>query len=162
MTLAGAAERVLSDSQPAEAKTSDGFDSIKAYCNEFVEEGSRKEVAAKIREAYNQLRHADQKPAHIHSLDPEGVDAFLLMTIYASAHRPQAKNQDFAVWFNSLPPILGTFVTWMFLNDPRGETWINDLGNDPEPLQQFKSLPVAIAFEAILELVESKSLIPNP
>lgn len=168
MTLAGAAERVLSDRQPKNAKPSDGFISIKALCNEYVVEDSRKEITAKVREAYDQLRHADKKPNHIHRLDPEGVDAFLLMTIYAYARKPQAPTDqpeatvEFAKWFNLLPPILGAFTVWMFLNDPRGEKWISDLGNDPSNLRMFRSLPVSIAFEAILQLVESKSLIPNP
>lgn len=161
MTLAGAAERVLSDGQPKDARISDGFNSIKAFCNEFVKEGYRKEVTAKVREAYDQLRHADKKPNQIHSLDPEGVDAFILMTIYAYGGKP-SDAKPFAEWFNSLPPLLGTFVVWMFLNDPRGERWANDLGNNSDCLQLFKSLPVPSAFEAILQLVESKSLIPNP
>lgn len=162
MTLAGAAERVLSDGQPADAKTSDGFISLKALCNDYVKKDSRNKIAGMVRQAYDQLRHADKNPDHVHSLDPESVDAFLLMTIYAYASKPQATQNEFRNWFNSLPPILGTFVVWMFLNDPRGEKWANDLDNSPESLRFFKSLPVPSVFDALLQLVESKSLVPNP
>lgn len=163
LTLAGAAEKVRSDLQPMDATIRSGYDSVKAFVNEFVKPERRRAVVRDIRNAYDQLRHADKLPNHTHELAPDWVDAFLKMAIYAHAGRPPTKEtRDFAEWFYRMPPVLGAFLIWMFLNDPRGETWTRELENDPEKLNEFKSLPCSAAFEAILDLVRSKSLIPNP
>jgi hypothetical protein len=165
LTLAGAAEKVLGDLQPRDAVTSNGHVSIRAFVNEHCRSNDRKKVEDAIRLAYDQLRHADRPGKgenYIHNLESGWVDGFLGMCVYAFSRR-NPSNEDFAEWFNSLPPVLGVFLVWSFLTDPR--TWARASSTenfDSKVQEEFMRLPQLSAFEALLELVESKSLVPNP
>ncbi len=126
----------------------------------MIAERERVRTTKKIDFAYDQLRHADVHRDHEHDLDLEGVEMFLLLTIWAYAGKPKGSEQGFAEWFYGLPPTLGAFVIWMFLNY-ENTTW------DRRPDQNFPELKSLRghkrrAFGELVELVESKSLIPNP
>lgn len=160
LTLAGAAERVLRDKQPKDATLSAGFHSVGAFCNEVIAPSERTLTAKKIDFAYDQLRHADVHRDHEHVLDLEGVEMFLLLTVWAYAGKPKGSEQAFYEWFYGLPPMLGAFVIWMFFNY-ENTTW------DRRPDENFPKLKSLrsdkrLAFDELVELVESKSLIPNP
>jgi hypothetical protein len=160
LTLAGAAEHVLSDLQPKDAKVSEGFESLKACVNEYIDEAERTKVLKRIRFNYDQLRHADTHPQHEHVLNVQGVDMLILLSIWAYAGRPIGTQPAIAEWFYKTPPVLVAFVVWMSLNYP-SETWERRPDDDFPVLKTLRTNQ-RLAFEAILSLAESKSLIPNP
>ncbi len=160
LTLVGAAERVLRDIQPKDAKLSEGFNTVKAFCNEMVRPEARRRVTKSIDFNYDQLRHADKRPQHLHVINVEGLEMFILTTVWAYAGKPKGDPDAFAEWFNALPHSLSAFVVWMFLNYP-SDTW------DKRPDDDFPELKLARsnlpqAFRELLDLVQSKSLFPDP
>lgn len=160
LTLAGAAEHVLSDLQPKDAKVSEGFQSLKAAANEYIEEGEKRKFLERLRFNYDQLRHADRHPQHEHVLNVQGVDMLILLSIWAFAGRPKGAQPAIAEWLYKMPPVLGAFVIWMFLNYP-SDTWERRPDDNFPELKELRNNQ-PLAFETILHLVESKSLIPNP
>jgi hypothetical protein len=84
----------------------------------------------------------------------------ILLSIWAFAGRPKGERSAFAEWFDKMPPVLGAFVIWMFLNYP-SDTWERRPDDDFPQLKALRNNQ-PLAFEEILHSVESKSLIPNP
>jgi len=162
LTLAGAAERVLSDLQPKDARVSEGHYSIKAALNESVDDtAERKRLATMAREAYDQLRHADTKSDHTHEIHREQVDALIAMAI--EALHPRSRNDDIVAWLYTLPPILGAFSLFGYLVYPMAAAARSR--GDPESVylcEQIRTSPPPELFEGLVEIIQSKSLIPNP
>lgn len=152
MTLAGAAERVLSDLHPKDAKFSDDTLSIRAFCNTYVKTDCRKQAAEYMRAAYDFLRHADKTPDRVLELDAEWVDLTLMMAIRAFESTSKARL-----------PVLIAFRTWAAITDPKWEVadHIPEI-NDPALVEWSMKLTTPELFNAILAHYESKSLIANP
>lgn len=160
LTLTGAAERVLSDFQPQDAKVSDGYHSIKAFLNEFVKAEDHKKVASEMRFAYDQLRHAHPLREHEHVINIEGVEMLILMAVWAYAGKPMGDQQASLKWFYELPPTLSAFTIWMFLNYSSG-TWDKRPDNNFPELRALRSNPT-LEFNELVDSIQSKSLFPNP
>ncbi|NWG92377.1 MAG: hypothetical protein HXY21_07685 [Parvularculaceae bacterium] len=168
LTLAGAAERVLSDMQPGDANLSGGFNSLKAFLNENVSDPKeRGSLAKKARENYDQLRHADTDPDRIHHLDAEFIDALLTIAIEAFAPRPKAINgNDLIAWLHELPPVLGAFWFLAHLIYPMADAAKRK--NDPadadalDQIQRWKTSVDPALYDGLVGILQSKSLIPNP
>lgn len=166
LTLAGAAERVLSDLQPKEAKTSEGYTSLKAHINEVeLDPKKRKGLADCARKDYDQLRHAHPLLEHTHGLSLERVDALLTLSI--EAFQPRTRNADIMEWLHELPPILGSFWFFATLSYPMAER--KALENDQSAsnalamVEKWKRSPDKCGlYEELLGIIQSKSLIPNP
>jgi hypothetical protein len=62
LTLAGAAERVLSDKQPADGILGVDAFSIRSMVNLYIEDEYQSKAAKLFRADYDFFRHADQKP----------------------------------------------------------------------------------------------------
>lgn len=152
MTLAGAAERVLSDLHPKGAKFSHDAPSIRAFCNTYVTPDRQKEAAKDMRAAYDFLRHADKTPDHVLELDVELVDLPLMMAIKAFEHTSETR-----------PPVLLAFQAWAAITDPKWDVadHISEI-KDSALVDWTTNLTTSELFIAILVHYESKSLVPNP
>jgi hypothetical protein len=152
LTLAGAAETVLSDLQPIDGIFGVDAWSIRAICNTHINTAHRKEAADLLRSAYNQLKHANKLPAHIHEIQETSVHIWLLLSIRA-----------FTSLGGTASPILNAFKLWAMAARPE---WISE--NDSPLIRSFaessewlRRAPKADAYRMILAAVESKSLVPN-
>lgn len=152
MTLAGAAERVLSDLHPKDAEFSDDTFSIRAFCKTYVKPGRQKKAAEYMRAAYDFLRHADKTPDHVLELDAELVDLTLMMAIKAFERASKTR-----------PPVLLAFQACAAITDPKWEAanHIPEI-NDPKLGDWSTKLTMRELFIAILAHYEFRSLIPNP
>lgn len=165
LTLAGAAERVLSDLQPKEAKTSEGFVSLKAYINEVEPDGGKRKILAdQARKDYDQLRHAYPKSEWTHELDGLRADAFITLAIEAFA--PRKQGADLMKWLHELPPVLGAFWFFAYLVYPGADTAArkNDQ-TDADVLNQVQRWKTTVdpdLFDELVGILQRKSLIPNP
>jgi hypothetical protein len=153
LTLAGAAERVLSDLQPSDGILGVDAWSIRAFCNTHIKQERQEAAAVLLRKTYNQLKHAQRSPSAVHDIHESEVLIWLLLSIRA-----------FTALGGTATPILNTFNFWVMAARP---DWIS--ADDPELVKKFSEanrelghLPKAKAFAALLEMVSSISQIPNP
>jgi len=153
LTLAGAAERVLSDQQPQNGILGVDAWSIRAYCNLHIKEDHQKAAAKLLRDGYDFLRHADRSPDRVLNLNAETVEIYLLLSIRA-----------YSTLSNSSTSVMTAFKLWMMAERP---DWIAD--DDTPIIKRFSEEARTIRnrskpefFGALLGLVESQSLIPNP
>jgi hypothetical protein len=83
LTLAGAAERVLSDLQPQDGLLGVDAYSWRAAINLYIKTEHQKEAARLYRRAYDQLRHADRDKSETIEINEMVVDIYILMAIFA-------------------------------------------------------------------------------
>jgi hypothetical protein len=83
LTLAGAAERVLSDLQPQDGLLGVDAYSWRAAINLYIKTEHQKEAAKWYRRAYDQLRHADRDKSETIEINQTVVDIYILMAVFA-------------------------------------------------------------------------------
>jgi hypothetical protein len=83
LTLAGAAERVLSDRQPADGLLGVDAFSLRSMVNLYIREEYQSEAATLFRKDYDFFQHADRKPQDDYEFSEEWVDFLLLVAIGA-------------------------------------------------------------------------------
>src|SRR5277367_858560 len=83
LTLAGAAERVMSDLQPQDGIIGVDAWSIRSMVNLHIKTEHQKKAAALFRADYDFFRHADLKPQADYELNETTVDFFLYAAIGA-------------------------------------------------------------------------------
>lgn len=109
ITLAGAAERVLSDLQPQDGLLGvDGF-SLRAAINLYIKDENHKEVAKLFRNDYDFFRHADKNRSLSHTYSTEAVDCLILFAVGAFEFSGYVKTVDmkaFVYWFIAEYPAL--------------------------------------------------------
>jgi hypothetical protein len=81
VTLAGAAERVLSDLQPQDGIIGIDAHSIRSMINLYIKEGHHKDAAKLFRKDYDFFRHADRDAAQSYELKENSV-AWLIFISY--------------------------------------------------------------------------------
>src|SRR5271165_120360 len=94
LTLAGAAERVLSDKQPADGILGVDAFSIRAMVNLYIEDAYQSKAAKLFRADYDFFRHADQKPQDDYEFSERWVDFQLLLSIGSYEFLGQKKTED--------------------------------------------------------------------
>lgn len=107
LTLAGAAERVLSDKQPADGILGVDAFSIRAMVNLYIEDAYQSKAAKLFRADYDFFRHADQKPQDDYEFSERWVDFQLLLSIGSYEFLGQKKTEDmiiFTYWFSMKYP----------------------------------------------------------
>jgi isocitrate lyase len=107
LTLAGAAERVLSDMQAQDGIFGVDAYSIRAAVNLHIKPEHHKEAAKLFRADYDFFRHADIKKDNDYELKEEGVEFWLLVPLCAFEHLKQAKTQA-----------MRAYSTWYFMKHP--------------------------------------------
>ena len=81
LTLAGAAERVLSDMQPKDGIFGADAVSLRSMINLYIKSDHQGEVAKKFRNVYDQLRHADRNTADNLEIKEEAVETYMLHAV---------------------------------------------------------------------------------
>jgi hypothetical protein len=105
--LAGAAERVLSDKQPADGILGVDAFSIRSMVNLYIEDEYQSKAAKLFRADYDFFRHADQKPQDDYEFSERWVDFLLLLSIGSYEFLGQKKTEDmiaFTYWFSMKYP----------------------------------------------------------
>jgi hypothetical protein len=109
LTLAGAAERVMSDMQSQDGIFGVDAYSIRSIINLYIKPEYQKEAAKLYRADYDFFRHADVKTQHDYELKQEGVEFYLLVALSAFEHLKQKKTQAMRAylhWFSIRNPNL--------------------------------------------------------
>jgi hypothetical protein len=112
LTLAGAAERVLSDRQRDDGLFGVDSFSITSMINLYIKEEYHREAVTHFRRDYDFFRHADRKPQDHYAFTEEWVDFLLLITIGAFQFLGHETTQD-----------MRTFVYWFSMKYPR---WLKE------------------------------------
>jgi hypothetical protein len=102
ITLAGAAERVLSDMQPQDGIFGVDANSLRSLINLYVKPEHSKEVATLFRADYDFFRHADKKTQSDYEIKERAADFFLLFPLLSYEHLKQPKThamRAYAQWF---------------------------------------------------------------
>jgi hypothetical protein len=118
LTLAGAAERVLSDLQPQDGIVGVDARSIRSMANLHIRTEHQKEAATLFRADYDFFRHADRKPQAEYELNEMTVDFFLYASIGAFEFLKQEKTaamKTFTWWF------MAKYPDWMKRDSPHLE-----------------------------------------
>ncbi|NWG71337.1 MAG: hypothetical protein HXY23_06990 [Parvularculaceae bacterium] len=158
MTLAGAAERVLSDLQPQDGILGVDAWSIQSLVNLYFKDEFHNLVRDKLRHAYDFLRHADGKkgadkgPNDSLALHQGTVDFFLMLAI--KAFQSLQGNES---------PTMRAFGYWLIMEHPgwlRAEE--DERGQWAGVRSSFPNLTKADRFAALLAVIKSQSPIPNP
>ncbi len=110
LTLAGAAERVLSDVQPQDGLICVDAFSIRSLINLYVEGEHQSKAGNLFRRTYDQLRHADgdRDPFRLIEVSVAGVDFYIFMAIQAFRHVRRF-----------ITPSMGVFYVWYCARYPR-------------------------------------------
>ena len=107
VTLAGAAERVLSDLQPQDGIIGIDAYSIRSMINLYIKDQHRKEAAERFRKDYDFFRHADRDSAESYELKESSVAWLILMSLLAFEFLGQRKTMEmraFMWWFMASNP----------------------------------------------------------
>jgi hypothetical protein len=107
LTLAGAAERVLSDKQSADGLFGMDAFSIRSMVNLYIKDEYQPEAAKLFRADYDFFRHADRKPQNDYELSEEWVDFLLLISIGSFEFLCEQRTE-----------IMTTFVWWFSMKYP--------------------------------------------
>jgi hypothetical protein len=108
VTLAGAAERVLSDLQPQDGILGEDAYSIRSMINLYIKEGHHKDAAKKFRKDYDFFRHADRTVAqNNYELKKSSVAWLIFTSIVSFEFMKQKKTMEmraFYWWFMAKNP----------------------------------------------------------
>jgi hypothetical protein len=101
VTLAGAAERVLSDFQPADGIFGVDARSIRSVINLYIKTEHQKEAAIRFRADYDFFRHADRQQKNEYELVEERVDSLLFLSIgsFEFIRKPITREMRIFVWW---------------------------------------------------------------
>lgn len=151
ITLAGAAERVLSDLSPHK-KWGDDALSIDLFAQEFSKAGNEKAVRTHLRKPINRMKHAERDPNVELTVDLYALDTLLMMTI--REYRNQA---------GRMTSVMHAFRCWAAAT---GDDWGFETVLNNELLSDLrlkaKGWSNSEVFAAYLTYFAAKSLIPNP
>jgi hypothetical protein len=107
VTLAGAAERVLSDLQPQDGIFGIDAHSIRSMVNLYIKDDHQKEAAALFRHDYDFFRHADRDSKQGCELKDSKVMWLIFLSICAFEFLKQKKTMEmraFFWWFMAAHP----------------------------------------------------------
>lgn len=107
VTLAGAAERVLSDLQPQDGIVGVDAYSIRSMVNLYIKDEHRREAAERFRKDYDFFRHADRNAAESYELKESSVAWLIFMSLLAFEFLGQKKTMEmraFTWWFMASNP----------------------------------------------------------
>jgi hypothetical protein len=107
VTLAGAAERVLSDLQPQDGIFGVDAHSVRSFINLHIKDEHQKEAAVLFRRDYDFLRHADRKNAENCELKDSSVVWLIFLSICSFEFLKQSKSIEmraFVWWFMATHP----------------------------------------------------------
>lgn len=107
VTLAGAAERVLSDKQKQDGLLGVDAFSVRSAINLYINKRYQKETAQLVRSDYDFFRHADRCPNDEYEFSEERADFTLIFAIGAFEFLGQKKTKD-----------MKAFVHWLFYKHP--------------------------------------------
>ena len=107
LTLAGAAERVLSDKQREDGLLGVDAFSIRSMINLHISEEYHREAAKYFRRDYDFFRHADRKPQEDDEFSEEWVDFLLFLAIGGFEFLGQKKSDE--MW---------TYINWFAMKYP--------------------------------------------
>lgn len=107
VTLAGAAERVLSDLQPQDGIIGVDAYSLRSTINLYVKEEHHKDAAELFRRDYDFFRHADRDAAQSYELKEDSVAWFIFISILSFEYLKQKKTMD-----------MRAFVWWLMATKP--------------------------------------------
>jgi len=150
MTLAGAAERVLSDLSEHNEWGDDAL-SIKLFIQKFAK-GNEKAAAEILRKPINTLKHADRDPNVHPAVDYHWLETLLMMTVR------EFRNQS-----GTMTPVMHAFRVWCAANG--GDWGVSKIMSDDEInglREMYRGWSDSEIFLSALAYFESKSLIPNP
>jgi hypothetical protein len=105
LTLAGAAERVLSDLQPQDGLFGVDAASVRSLVNLYIRDEHQNEAAALFRKDYDFFRHADRKPQQEYVLNEASVDFHIFIAI-----------SSYQFLKNDLTDDMRAFLGWFALN----------------------------------------------
>jgi len=115
VTLAGAAERVLSDLQPQDGIFGVDARSIRSMVNLYIKDEHHKDAAKLFRKDYDFFRHADRNATQSYELKESSVAWLLFVSLASFEFLGQKKTmemQAFAWWF------MATNTHWLKANAP--------------------------------------------
>jgi len=107
VTLAGAAERVLSDLQPQDGIIGIDAHSIRSMINLYIKEEHHKDAAKLFRKDYDFFRHADCDAAQNYELKESSVAWLIFISLCSFEFLGQKKTMEmraFAWWFMATNP----------------------------------------------------------
>jgi hypothetical protein len=99
ITLAGAAERVLSDLQPQDGIFGIDAHSIRSMVNLYIKQEHQKEAGALFRRDYDLLRHADRDSTKDHEIKESKVTWLIFLSICAFEFLKQKKTMEMKAFF---------------------------------------------------------------
>jgi len=115
VTLAGAAERVLSDLQPQDGIFGVDARSIRSMVNLYIKEDHQKDAAKIFRKDYDFFRHADRDALQNYELKESSVAWLIFVSIVSFEFLRQKKTTEmraFIWWFMATNP------QWLKANAP--------------------------------------------
>ena len=107
VTLAGAAERVMSDLQPQDGIIGVDAYSIRSMVNLYIKEEHHKDAAKLFRKDYDFFRHADRNATQSHELKESSVTWLIFIAICSFEFLKQEKTMEmraFIWWFMATNP----------------------------------------------------------
>ena len=107
ITLAGAAERVLSDIQDPKGLLEVDNYSIRSAINLYIKDEHQKAAAKLFRKEYDFFRHADKDPNEEITLIEESADYWILFAMCSYRHLGGVMTHDmtaFSAWFAAKHP----------------------------------------------------------
>jgi hypothetical protein len=107
LTLAGAAERVMSDMQSQDGIFGVDAYSIRSIINLYIKSEYQKDAAKVYRAAYDFFRHADVNKQPDYELKQEVVEFSLFVSLCAFEHLQQKKTQA-----------MRAYSHWFFIRNP--------------------------------------------
>jgi hypothetical protein len=107
VTLAGAAERVLSDLQPADGIFDIDARSIRSVINLYIKPGHQKQAAISFRADYDFFRHADRQPKDDYELAENRVDSLLFISVCSFEFLCKTTTQEMRI-----------FLWWFMIKNP--------------------------------------------
>jgi hypothetical protein len=115
VTLAGAAERVLSDLQPQDVIIGVDAYSIRSMVNLYIKDEHHRDAAKLFRKDYDFFRHADRNASENYELKESSVTWLIFITLLSFDFLRQEKTMEmraFAWWF------MATHPHWLKANAP--------------------------------------------
>jgi hypothetical protein len=107
VTLAGAAERVLSDLQPRDGIFGVDAHSIRSMVNLYIKDQHHKDAAKLFRRDYDFFRHADRDATQNYELKESSVAWLIFISLASFEFLDQKKTMEmraFAWWFMATNP----------------------------------------------------------
>jgi hypothetical protein len=124
VTLAGAAERVLSDLQPQDGIIGVDAYSLRSMINLYIKEEHQRDAAKLFRKDYDFFRHADRDAAPSYELKEDSVAWLIFVSILSFEYLKQKKTME-----------MRAFVWWLMASKPH---WLKSNAPDLALVMQLK------------------------